>query len=111
VALEVGWEFRRWENGRVLFAQRLGAECERLYGEQCYVAHRGGRCRGRRRRRALHGVRGRHGDRPPRFSGMCAYRCSVPADRAPSFAGEDPLTHNGWIYGHDAENSLATMSA
>jgi salicylate hydroxylase len=40
VPLEVGWEFRRWQNGRVLFSQRMGADCERLYGEWCYTAHR-----------------------------------------------------------------------
>ena len=38
--LEVGWEFRRWQDGQVLFSQRLGADCERLYGEHTYTAHR-----------------------------------------------------------------------
>ena len=40
VRLEVGWEFRRWEDGRVLFSQKLGDECERQYGEATYVVHR-----------------------------------------------------------------------
>ncbi|MFI7583450.1 FAD-dependent monooxygenase [Kocuria sp. M1N1S27] len=40
VALEVGWEFRRWENGEVLSAEQLTGRCEELYGEQTYVAHR-----------------------------------------------------------------------
>lgn len=40
VALEVGWEFRRWQNGAVLSAERLTDTCEALYGERCYVAHR-----------------------------------------------------------------------
>jgi salicylate hydroxylase len=40
VPLEVGWEFRRWQDGRVLFSQRMGADCERLYGEWCYTVHR-----------------------------------------------------------------------
>ena len=40
VPLEVGWEFRRWENGRILFSQNLGEECEQRFGEQSYVAHR-----------------------------------------------------------------------
>jgi salicylate hydroxylase len=40
VRLEVGWEFRRWEDGRVLFSQKLGDECERMYGEATYVVHR-----------------------------------------------------------------------
>jgi 2-polyprenyl-6-methoxyphenol hydroxylase-like FAD-dependent oxidoreductase len=40
VPLETGWEFRRWQDGRVLFSQRMGTDCERLYGEWCYTAHR-----------------------------------------------------------------------
>jgi salicylate hydroxylase len=130
VPLEVGWEFRRWQDGRVLFSQRLGAECERRYGEQCYVAHRadlldvmrdavpasalrlGARCVAVRRQPGPGGVElifadgatatadvvigadGVHSTvraavaapEPPRFSGMCAFRCLIPADRAPAFA-------------------------
>ena len=40
VRLEAAWEFRRWQDGRVLFSQPMGDECERLYGAHCYVAHR-----------------------------------------------------------------------
>src|SRR6266542_1560659 len=40
VRLEAAWEFRRWKDGRVLFVQPMGEECERLYGAHCYVAHR-----------------------------------------------------------------------
>lgn len=40
VALEWGWEFRRWEDGTVLSAERLEGVCERLYGERTYVTHR-----------------------------------------------------------------------
>ena len=40
VRLEAAWEFRRWQDGRVLFVQPMGEECERLYGGHCYVAHR-----------------------------------------------------------------------
>jgi salicylate hydroxylase len=40
VPLEWGWEFRRWENGAVLSAERLDGACERLYGERTYVTHR-----------------------------------------------------------------------
>lgn len=40
VALDAAWEFRRWQDGRVLFVQPMGAECERRYGAPCYVAHR-----------------------------------------------------------------------
>jgi salicylate hydroxylase len=128
VPLEIGWEFRRWQDGSVLFSQRLGADCERLYGEQCYGAHRadlidvlraavtdpgprlGSRCVAVRRHRdevalafadgsnavadvvigadGLHSVVGQAvtTTQPPRFSGMCAYRCLIPADRAPRFA-------------------------
>jgi salicylate hydroxylase len=128
IALEVGWEFRRWENGRVLFAQRLGDDCERRYGEHSYVVHRadlldvahaavpehtirlGARCVAVHRRHddveltfangssataeVVIGADGVHSTvaqavtvpRAPRFSGICAWRCLVPADRAPEFA-------------------------
>jgi salicylate hydroxylase len=131
VPLEVGWEFRRWQDGRVLFSQRMGADCERLYGEWCYTAHRadlldtllsavpepgprlGARCVRVRRHGGqvelsfadgsvaaadvVIGADGTHSvvreavldgeaPGPPRFSGVCAYRCLVPADRAPKFA-------------------------
>jgi salicylate hydroxylase len=39
VRLEVGWEFRRWENGAVLFGQRLD-DSATLYGEDTWVVHR-----------------------------------------------------------------------
>lgn len=40
VPLDVGWEFRRWEDGTVLSAEQLTGRCEELYGERTYVAHR-----------------------------------------------------------------------
>ena len=40
VRLEFSWEFRRWENGRVISVTTMDEECERLYGAPCYVAHR-----------------------------------------------------------------------
>ena len=40
VALETGWEFRRWANGQVLFAQQLGDVCVRRYGEHTWTMHR-----------------------------------------------------------------------
>jgi len=40
VRLEVGFEFRRWEDGTVLSAEDLSAACEQLYGEHTYTAHR-----------------------------------------------------------------------
>ncbi|WP_028923960.1 FAD-dependent monooxygenase [Pseudonocardia acaciae] len=128
VPLRVGWEFRRWADGRVLFSQRLGELCERRYGEQCYVAHRadlldvlraavpeaslrlGRRLVGMRvgpdgveldfgdgSRAVADAVVGADGVHttvgrfvaeagPPRLSGLCAYRCLVPADRVPAFA-------------------------
>ncbi len=39
VRLEVGWEFRRWQDGSVLFAQDL-ARSAALYGEDTWVVHR-----------------------------------------------------------------------
>ena len=39
VRLEAAWEFRRWEDGRVLSVQRMEA-CKALYDADCYVAHR-----------------------------------------------------------------------
>jgi salicylate hydroxylase len=128
VPLEIGWEFRRWRDGRVLFSQRMGADCERLYGEQCYTAHRadlldvllsavpepgprlGARCVAVRQRPGhvelafadgstaaadvVIGADGTHSvvrdavlaSAPTRFSGVCAYRCLIPAARAPRFA-------------------------
>jgi salicylate hydroxylase len=40
VALEAGWEFRRWADGSVLFAQQLGEACVRRYGEHTWTMHR-----------------------------------------------------------------------
>src|ERR1700722_10080597 len=40
VPLEVGWEFRRWQDGQVLSAEDLATKCARLYGERTYTAHR-----------------------------------------------------------------------
>ena len=41
VRLDVGWEFRRWQDGTVLSAEDLATKCQRLYGEHTYTAHRG----------------------------------------------------------------------
>lgn len=40
VPLETGWEFRRWQDGRVLSAEDLATRCARLYRERTYTAHR-----------------------------------------------------------------------
>jgi salicylate hydroxylase len=40
VALETGWEFRRWADGTVLFSQQLGDACYRRYGEHTWTMHR-----------------------------------------------------------------------
>ncbi|MEB8340294.1 FAD-dependent monooxygenase [Streptomyces endophyticus] len=40
VPLDWGWEFRRWQDGTVLSAERLDGVCERLYGERTYTTHR-----------------------------------------------------------------------
>ena len=39
VRLEVGWEFRRWEDGRVLFSQPLD-DSAAMFGEDTWVIHR-----------------------------------------------------------------------
>jgi salicylate hydroxylase len=128
VPLDVGWEFRRWANGRVLSAENLAGSCERLYGERTYTVHRadladaigstvpagavqlGKRCTSV----TVHGdtavlafadgtaaeadvvigadgvhsaVRGAVTEpSPATYSGICAFRGIVPADRAPGFA-------------------------
>ncbi|MER5626273.1 FAD-dependent monooxygenase [Streptosporangium sp. NPDC002544] len=132
VPLEAAWEFRRWQDGRVLFSQPMGEECRRLYGADCYVAHRAdllemllealpsdavraGRrletlrqdgsevelvftdSRGEKTTVTADGVIGADGihsavrptvveEAPPRFSGLCAYRCLVEAEHAPELA-------------------------
>jgi salicylate hydroxylase len=40
VRLETGWQFRRWQDGRVLFSQQVGDRCEALYGEAAWTIHR-----------------------------------------------------------------------
>jgi salicylate hydroxylase len=40
VRLDAAWEFRRWQDGRILGSQPMGEACERLYGAHCYVVHR-----------------------------------------------------------------------
>ncbi len=132
VRLETAWEFRRWQDGRVLFAQPMDEACERLYGAHCYVAHRADLLalllhalpprllRLDHRCSALHahddavelsfghrdgtttrvtadvviGADGIHSGVQPavapqveaRFSGLCAFRCLVPAEAAPAMA-------------------------
>jgi salicylate hydroxylase len=132
VRLEAAWEFRRWQDGRVLFAQPMGELCERLYGAHCFVAHRADllsllqqawprerlqldqRCTtlrqdgnevelvfsrrdGTSTRAAADVVIGADGihssvrsvlapQAEARFSGLCAFRCLVPAGQAPPMA-------------------------
>jgi salicylate hydroxylase len=132
VKLEAAWEFRRWQDGRVLSVQQMGEACERLYSAHCYVAHRAEllalfqqalpqpllhldqRCieitqdedgavatfasrDGRQTRVSADVVVGADGihsivrktvapEVNARFSGLCAFRCLVPAAQAPSMA-------------------------
>jgi salicylate hydroxylase len=133
VRLEAAWEFRRWQDGRVLSVQPMGEVCERLYGAPCYVVHRADllamlqqalpedqlhldhRCtgvcahddeveltfaqHGREGETAvladavigadgIHSVIGAalHPKASARFSELCAFRCLVPADRAPAMS-------------------------
>ena len=132
VRLEFSWEFRRWENGRVISVTAMDEECERLYGAPCYVAHRAdlrgflrrelsddsirldhrfiGVIRsddevelafvdrsGREKRVTADVAVGADGIHSlvrnhvvptieSRFSGLCAFRCLVPAADAPEMA-------------------------
>jgi salicylate hydroxylase len=132
VRLDAAWEFRRWQDGRVLFVQPMGEQCERLYGAHCYVAHRADllsllmqalprqglhldqRCvavnphddeveltfasrDGTQTRTSADVVIGADGIHSTvqsavasqidaRFSGLCAFRCLVPADKAPAMS-------------------------
>jgi 2-polyprenyl-6-methoxyphenol hydroxylase-like FAD-dependent oxidoreductase len=142
VPLETGWEFRRWQDGRVLSAEDLAAKCERIYGERTYAAHRadlleavsravpdedvrlGKRCTGLDsvsgdgdgERHLLRfcdgesaaadvviGADGIHSmvraaltdPAAATYSGLCAFRALVPADRAPAFARR--RAHTLWL--------------
>ncbi|MGH9648480.1 MAG: FAD-dependent monooxygenase, partial [Bryobacteraceae bacterium] len=132
VRIEAAWEFRRWQDGRVLFVQPMAEECERLYGAHCYVAHRADlltlfqqalppqllhldhRCvevnqdeqeaeltfasrTGRKTKVTADVVIGADGIHSAvrqavapkidaRFSGLCVFRCLVPAAKAPEMA-------------------------
>lgn len=131
VPLDVGWEFRRWADGRVLSAENLAEACERLYGERTYAVHRadlvdavaaavpaGALQLGRRCTSVSVGddgaelrfddgtavgadvvvgadgvhsavraaVLGAEQQTPATYSGICAFRATVPAERAPDFA-------------------------
>ncbi len=129
VRLEAAWEFRRWQDGRVLSVQPMGEVCARLYGAHCYVAHRAdllALLQGAVPQEAVHrdhrcvaidqdesgvsltfagrdaavradlaiGADGIHSvvrqsvapEVHARFAGLSAFRCLVPADRAPEMA-------------------------
>jgi salicylate hydroxylase len=128
VPLDTGWEFRRWDDGRILSAENLVDSCERLYGERTYTVHRadllavvksalpegairlGMQCTGIRVQAGGAEVAFADGSRveadvvigadgvhsvvrgavmtpsPPEYSGLCAFRALVPAERAPAFA-------------------------
>jgi salicylate hydroxylase len=141
VRLDAAFEYRRWQDGRVLSVQPMGAECVRLYGTHCYVAHRAdlltlfqqalppqllrldhrcvavrhdehevelsfiSRAGGQTRVKAdaviaadgIHSVI-REIVAPKidaRFSGLCAFRCLVPARKAPPMALRP--VHTVWI--------------
>jgi salicylate hydroxylase len=134
VQLEVGWEFRRWQDGTILSAENLTAACEQLYGEHTYTAHRadlvealrsavptdairfGKKCTRvdlQDQHPVLHftdgdtvhpdvlvGADGIHsvvrgalfGAPRPTYSGLCAFRALVPADKAPPLARRNAQT-------------------
>jgi len=137
VPLDVGWEFRRWADGRVLSWEDLARSCEPRYGERTYTVHRadlhgaiasavpaeavrlGTRCTGVSvggDRAVLSfadgtsagadiviGADGVHSTvrgavtepSPATYSGLCAFRAIVPADRAPDFARR--RAHTLWL--------------
>jgi salicylate hydroxylase len=137
VPLDVGWEFRRWQDGRVLSAENLAEACVDLYGERTYTVHRadlldvvkaavpdgairlGRRCVGVDigadgaaltfadgslvNAEVVIGADGVHspvreavsGASPAVFSGLCAFRSLVPAERAPAFARR--RAHTLWL--------------
>jgi salicylate hydroxylase len=132
VRLHAAWEFRRWQDGRVLSVQPMDEVCRQLYGAECYVAHRAEllhlllqalpahqlkldhRCTAVSTRDdgvqlrfaqrdntevivqadAVIGADGIHSvvraavasKVDVRFSGLCAFRCLVPAQQAPAMA-------------------------
>jgi len=134
VPLDVGWEFRRWQDGRVLSAEDLATRCAALYGERTFTAHRadllaaisgavpaedvrlGSRCVGLDSDGERHVLRFADGESaaadvvigadgihsmvraaltepaPATYSGLCAFRALVPAERAPDFARRPALT-------------------
>ncbi len=134
VKLDVGWEFRRWQDGTVLSAEDLATSCERLYGEHTYTVHRADLLEVVRRAVPEGTVRlGRQctdlflrGERPalrfedgavieadivigadgvhsvvrralaespaPAYSGICAFRALVPAEKAPPLARRSAQT-------------------
>jgi len=137
VPLETGWEFRRWQDGRVLSAEDLATRCAALYGERTYTAHRadlldavsravpdedvrlGKRCVGLDRDGERHRLRFADGETagadvvigadgihsmvraaltepaPATYSGLCAFRALVPAEKAPAFARRP--AHTLWL--------------
>ena len=126
--VETAWEFRRWQDASVLFAQERGERSLRRYGAHGYFIHRADlldilrsvvpdeiieldrKCTGVEQDRSagrlsfadgstaeadvIIGADGIHsvvreavvGAIPTTFSGLCAWRCLVPARRAPRFA-------------------------
>ncbi len=138
VCLDAAWEFRRWENGQILFSQPMGERCLQLYGAHCYVAHRadllnmlvsslpqsqlqlGHHCiavnpvadkielrfaTGNNSHKdvvadVVIGADGIHSltrdaivqRKPPRFSGLCAFRCLLPSEASPPMANRSVQT-------------------
>jgi salicylate hydroxylase len=141
VRLDAAFEYRRWQDGSVLFVQPMGEECVRRYGAHCYVAHRADlltlfqqalpsqllrldhRCVAVRQDEheaeltfisraggemqvkadvviAADGIHSTIRDAiaskiGARFSGLCAFRCLVPARKAPEIALR--AVHTVWI--------------
>jgi salicylate hydroxylase len=127
--IETGWEFRRWQDASVLFAQERDDRSRQRYGAHGYFIHRadlldillravprelielGRTCTGAEQDGSVArltfadgstaeadvviGADGIHSvvrdavvddASPTSFSGLCAWRCLVPARQAPAFA-------------------------
>jgi salicylate hydroxylase len=127
--IETGWEFRRWQDASVLFAQERDDRSRQRYGAHGYFIHRadlldillravprelielGRTCTGAEQDESVArltfadgstaeadvviGADGIHSvvrdavvddASPTTFSGLCAWRCLVPAQQAPAFA-------------------------
>ena len=112
IQLDVGWEFRRWEDGRVLSAEDLPADTVHL-GQSCVEVDVAPHCRGGVA--ALQRYETLPRPRTSKIQELSHGRSLInhlpdgpeQQQRDLMFASADPLLANGWIYGYDPEAELA----